>query len=222
MTTQGERSSGFRDSFRNSFRRWRRPYVERDQKKIGVLGAPQCRCTPLVLALCIALTGLVVVGVGACMAGFMWADDTPKALGLSLVGLGSVMIIAGIGLTIYDTKVRSLMPRPDPAANYSHQEQTNSRSPPPDLTVVGPDRGQLMGTITNVHAMPSDSGHGRRPHSQGIAPPAYDTVLQEDVRERSSHAGSYKQQQQPVPKTHGRGSHHSAARETRANVTSIV
>lgn len=49
---------------------------------MGIFGAPACRCTTLVLALCLALSGLVVCGVGGVIAGFMWADETPKVRSL--------------------------------------------------------------------------------------------------------------------------------------------
>jgi len=208
-------STGGIASLRSSFRRIRaRVEQHRDPKKLGVFGAPQCRCTPLVLALCVALTGLVTVGVGACMAAFMWHDETPKALGLALVGLGIAMLFAGSGLFCYDSYVRSLMPRENAAATYTYQQQGSTQIPATALTASAPNQGQAAGTITNVHAMPSNSNHGRRPQMhQDTAPPPYDAVLQEDVRNRSI-------QQQVSSTNQGRG-YHSAVRETRETRTTL-
>jgi len=223
MTTRGENPPLSRTaSLRHSLRR-RLKGPERDPKKVGILGAPQCRCTPLVLALCVGLTGLVTVGVGSCMAAFMWHDETPKALGLSLVGLGIAMMIAGAGLCIYDSYVRSLMPpRENAAVAYTSQQQGSTHIPPSTLTAAPVGHGQAAGTIMNVQTMPSSSNHGRRPQiHQDTAPPPYDAVLQEDVSNRSSH-GSVVHHQQISSTNQGRGSYHSAVRETRTTIDSVV
>ncbi|OUC40555.1 hypothetical protein D917_03985 [Trichinella nativa] len=82
------------------------PIQPRVIKTIGPFRAPSCRCTPLVLALCVCLSGLVLAAIGACICGFMWHDITPKALGLALIILGVIMMCTGFGLFVFDGFVR--------------------------------------------------------------------------------------------------------------------
>jgi len=136
-----------------------------DPKKMGFCGAPQCRCTPLLLALCIALSGLVLVGVGSCVVGFMGNDDAPKALGASLVVIGFIMMIAGAVCFIYDNYFRHRFPMGQ-TVGYAYQPQESTQFDQPSTSYGA--------------AAPSTTADIHREHKsdQNIAPPPYESVQQ--------------------------------------------
>ncbi|XP_003371635.1 conserved hypothetical protein [Trichinella spiralis] len=106
------------------------PVQPRVIKTIGPFRAPSCRCTPLVLALCVCLSGLVLAAIGACICGFMWHDITPKALGLALIILGVVMMCTGFGLIAppaYDDVVQENIRFRDDATNSNNNPRNNDR-----------------------------------------------------------------------------------------------
>ncbi|KRX20678.1 hypothetical protein T07_11245 [Trichinella nelsoni] len=161
------------------------PIQPRVIKTIGPFRAPSCRCTPLVLALCVCLSGLVLAAIGACICGFMWHDITPKALGLALIILGVIMMCTGFGLFVFDGFVRrkkfqesdfSLSERP----SSNEQQQANSRG--------------------------------------WIAPPAYDDVVQENIRFRDDATNSNNNN----PRNNDRVSYFTAVRSAKVTSTTEV
>jgi hypothetical protein len=70
--------------------------------RMGRFGAPKCRWTNSVIALCVSLTGLVLLGIGACMALFFANEELALAFGIVLVTVGFLLLVGGSGY--YGTK----------------------------------------------------------------------------------------------------------------------
>ncbi|VDO99010.1 unnamed protein product [Soboliphyme baturini] len=50
----------------------------RDSPNLNKFGVPACRLTPMVIFTALALLGMVLVCIGACICGFLWHDLIPK------------------------------------------------------------------------------------------------------------------------------------------------
>jgi len=149
-----------------------------DGKKMGICGAPPCRCSPLLLALCIILTGLVLVGVGSCIVGFMGNDTAPKALGASLIAIGLVMMIVGAICFVYDTFYRTRYPIGQ-TIGYAYQPQESTQFDQPSTSY-----GAAAPSSSFSDAPRTPKGH------ENVAPPAYDAVLEQKAEHRSHPRGA--------------------------------
>ncbi|KAI6221326.1 hypothetical protein M3Y99_01562100 [Aphelenchoides fujianensis] len=66
------------------------------QPKLGMFGAPECRCTTSVIALVALTTGMVLFTSGACiLTFFVEVEPTILPLGVTLAGLGILLFFIG-------------------------------------------------------------------------------------------------------------------------------
>jgi uncharacterized membrane protein len=63
--------------------------------RIGIFGAPQCRCTNSVITLIVMLLGMVMATIGACLLLFFTQENTIIPLGITLIAVGFLMMFWG-------------------------------------------------------------------------------------------------------------------------------
>uniref|UniRef100_A0A915IG95 Uncharacterized protein n=1 Tax=Romanomermis culicivorax TaxID=13658 RepID=A0A915IG95_ROMCU len=138
---------------------------------LGIFGAPACRCTTLVLALCVGLGGLVICGAGACITGFTWADDTPRSLGICLIVMGVVMIFVGFGLYFWD----QCNPK-----DFLRRSRQNIDDASRNTQITSSQISTIQSSIVSCNGPYNDAVHSPCSSSRTAeAPPSYDDAVTE-------------------------------------------